>query len=258
MLSRRSFLSGSLCLAPGLAAPTILTGASRGPVHALIIGSGRYDKMADVPHAAADAALIARTLRGLGVEVSEASDLPRESILVALSRFRLALSQSRTAVFYYVGHGMMRGGITHLLGTDFEPERPAQGQSVPLNGVLRAISDRPRSKALFLDAGRRNAAWDAQARAFAGVLAPINQFAPIGTHISYATQPGAPAPGSTGGPSAYAWALSQALARPGLSMEEVATQVNLAVVQETQGQQVPWAQSMQVTPLVLNQGNRDS
>ena len=72
---------------------------------ALVVGNGGYPvppALANLPNDARD---VARSLRGLGFEVTEGID-PKAGMKAALRRFAAALHGADVGLFYYSGHGL--------------------------------------------------------------------------------------------------------------------------------------------------------
>src|SRR5690349_21426799 len=73
---------------------------------ALVVGNGAYTNTSTLANPPADAAAIARALRGLGFEVIEAHDLDYRAMLATLGKFADRLRGAEAALFYYAGHGL--------------------------------------------------------------------------------------------------------------------------------------------------------
>lgn len=243
-MRRRAFLAG---LATGGAIPPVMAGATRPPA-ALCLGMSRYRDGAFLPSAVRDATLMAARFRALGFQTDLVRDASQNEVLLALARWRLRARGSALAVIYVAAHGVQSGGQTRFFPTD-APVRQAGGRDagLPDHLLIRAVSDRPRQKILFLDCCRGVPG--------AGAEQPLPAVAlPGGVHITYAAQPQAPAYDGMTTHSPFAAALDAALMQAGLDMAALARRVRLAVLRETGGAQVPWSRSSLLLPVVLNQG----
>jgi uncharacterized caspase-like protein len=210
---------------------------------ALCLGISRYQNAAPLPSAVRDAALMGRRFRALGFHTDVVRDASQREVLVALARWRLRAKGAGIAVIYVAAHGVLSGGQTRFFPADAAVQMAEAG--LPEHLLIRAVSDVPRHKVLFLDCCRGGD--------FGGAALPAVAL-PAGVHITYAAQPQAPAYDGEQYNSPFAQALDQALARPGQSLEQVARQTRLSVLRNTGGAQVPWSRSSLLLPLVLNNG----
>ena len=92
---------------------------------------------------------------------------------------------------------------------------------------------------MILDACR--SPFPGESRSLSRGLATLD--AAKGTLIAYATAPGKEAMDGKGSNSPYTKNLVKALQQQGISIEQVFKQVRIAVVEETNGAQVPWENS---------------
>lgn len=219
-------------------------------VAALSIGISRYQFAPHLPSCVRDAVLIAGTFKNLGFDTRFLRDPTHSSFLEELARWRLQAEDATLAVVYVAGHGVYSNGQTHVLATDTPASGPALFErSVSEAVMIRAVSDRPRQKVLFLDCCRSYAWWSAQIHA-----ADPPTALPAGAHILYAAQIMAPALDGQARFSPFASALYDGLSVPGLDSNALARRVRLSVLQKTQGLQVPWERSSLLRPVTLNVG----
>lgn len=252
-ISRRATLRAAAAAVLGAyTLPKLAVASGSRRATALVIGSSKYAVLPGLPHAETDARLIAGRFSSLGMNVDVVENADRSMLMLALAQFRLRARESDLAVFYFAGHGLMEDGMAQLVPTEFDPAHlTAADQSVPISTVLRAISDRPRTKVLFLDACRtfHVSSWKvSKATASVGT---IRSFAPGGTHITYASELGDIAYDGAQVASPFALALARALREPGLDLEETARQVRRDVVRQTGGRQIPWSQSSLLSRVTL-------
>ena len=128
---------------------------------ALVIGNSAYK---DVPLAnpANDARLMAATLRGLGFEVIERTDVDQKKMKLAIFELgdRLeAAGRDAVGLFYYAGHGVQVNGQNYLipLKAQIEKERHVAIEAVGAGWVLSQMEFAGnRVNFVILDACRNN------------------------------------------------------------------------------------------------------
>lgn len=221
---------------------TVLPGHAERRI-ALVIGNGKYIRD-PLPNPPRDAALIARTLAGVGFDVIRVIDADRPGMQKALVEFgrRLAAADS-VGLFYYAGHGVQVNGENYLLPVDVDIRTEAEVllQGVNLSEILLTL--RPQNSRLavaVLDACRNNP-FVGLTRGLRRGLAPVT--APAGTLIAFSTAPGEVALDGDGENSPYTQALAQSIPVPGLAIEEVFKRTRQQVMQATARTQVPWEHS---------------
>jgi hypothetical protein len=214
---------------------------------ALVIGTGDYTNLPDLPNPPNDARIVARTLTGLGYRVDLILDAERDAIVGALSRFRAEGSETERSaeIFYYAGHAVEVRGRNFLLGTDM-PMRPVdiESEAVPVDLVLDHFRGGRRStRIIILDACRNG---PSRLPGMGQGLAQLS--APQGTYVAYSTAPGMVATDGDGRNSPFTSALVNELERPRQPIEAVFRGVRRAVVNSTGGQQIPWDSSSLIEP----------
>jgi len=233
----------ALCLAMLLAAPS--SSAAR---YALVIGNSHYGGERDLPNAANDARLMARTLGDLGFAVTAHYDLGRDRFAAVVGDFAARLPAGATAFVYYAGHGMQLGGSNYLTPVDMTltSEKTAAVRSYALGTLLERMS-RAKSavNVIVLDACRNNPFQPPSAtryRSFRNLgLNGID--APRGTLIAYSTAPGELAPDGKGSNSVYTATLARALGKREREIETVFREVGNEVRRQTRDDQRPWYES---------------
>ncbi len=214
--------------------------ALAGPSHlAVIISADRYEQLPDLPNAAADAALVAAALRKTGYRTVELAPGSRSGLLRQLARWRIAASDASQVVVYYAGHGLQSGGRSFLLLPGVQPtEGRWQQESLSLDVVLRAFSDKPRQKIILFDACRT-----LPELALLPVPATAGNPLPAGVLLAYASQAGAPAWDGGGSNGPFAAAFAAGLQRGHTAFVPLLRHVRVKVVAKTAGLQVPWSRS---------------
>lgn len=241
-------LGASLCGVALLTCSGVVTAAER---VALVIGNDRYQRIAGLDNAGRDARAVAAKLRAspLGFTVIEGYDLDLAEMLDKLESFHQALSASgEVGLFYYAGHGaqISRGagaeaGAENLLmpvDVSITTQSRLVAGSLRLSQVLAVMRNGGRDvNVVLLDACRDNPALDARGNRG---LAPVPSES--GFLIQFATAANrTAADGPVGSNGAYTGVLLEWLDRPGLSLDDVFTEVTGEVRRRT-GQE-PWRSS---------------
>lgn len=214
---------------------------------ALVIGNGGYRNVPRLTNPAHDAALIARTLQGLGFQLVGGGariDLDKAGFDAAVRDFGQLVLGADVALFYYSGHGLQVDGRNWLVPLDANPTRPQDldFQMVDAQLVLRQMEGAgTKLNLMILDACRNNPFGGRGLRGADGGLAQMR--APEGTLISYATQPGNTAADGNGENSPYTQALAENLRQPGLDVLRMFNRVGVDVKKVTGGVQQPWVSS---------------
>lgn len=236
----------ALALAPGLAVAQRNLAVAATPAQpvgeprvALVIGNADYPA-APLANPVNDARAVAERLAALGFRVNRLEDASQEQMYDAIRVFGDTLRAGGVGLFYYAGHALQVRGRNLLLPVRARIEREDEilYRTVDVGQVLDKMdSARNRVNIVILDACRSNP-FGREFRSVAPGLAVMD--APHNTLIAYATAPGAVASDGSGRHGLYTQHLLQALARPGLGLEEVFKQVRTGVRQDSAGRQVPW------------------
>jgi hypothetical protein len=218
---------------------------------ALVIGNSAYRAVPALPNPVADAKLMSDTLLSLGFFVVGGGaqvDLDKASFDDALQKFGRELNGADVALFYYAGHGVETHGLNYLVPVDAHPQDEADVfmQMVGISGILDQMEKSgTRINLVLLDACRDNPFRDHGVRSTSGGLAQMP--APVGTLISFATQPRSVSLDGVDGHSPYTRALAMAMQRPGSGLFKTFNEVGLAVEKATGGSQLPWVSSSPIS-----------
>src|ERR1700744_754045 len=218
---------------------------------ALVIGNSAYQTVPRLPNPDNDAKLMSDTLLSLGFFVVGGGarlDLDKSGFDAALAEFSKELVGADVALFYYAGHGVETHGLNYLVPVDAHPQDEADvfAQMVSTPDILdRLQKSGPRLNRVRLDACRDNPFGGRGVRSTTGGLAQMP--APIGTLISFATQPRSVSLDGDNGHSPYTRALVAAMQRPGSGLFKTFNEVGLAVSKATGGEQLPWVSSSPIS-----------
>ena len=152
------------------------------------------------------------------------------------------------ALFYYAGHGVETHGLNYLAPVDAHPLEEADifTQMIGMSGILDQLEKSgTRINLVLLDACRNNPFSGQGAHSTTGGLAQMP--APVGTLISFATQPRSVSLDGVDGHSPYTRALIDAMQRPGAGLFKTFNEVGLAVAKATHGEQIPWVSSSPIS-----------
>jgi Caspase domain/Sel1 repeat len=218
---------------------------------ALVIGNSAYRAAPPLANPNADARLISDTLLKLGFFVVGGGaqlDLDKAGFDDALRKFGTELIGADVALFYYAGHGVETHGLNYLVPVDAHPADEGD-VFAGMSGVSAILDQMEKSGArinlVMLDACRDNPFRDQGVRSATGGLAQMQ--APLGTLISFATQPRSVSLDGDDGHSPYSRALAETMQRSGFGLFKTFNEVGLAVGKATHGQQLPWLSSSPIS-----------
>ena len=214
---------------------------------ALVVGNADYDEAAArLRNPVNDATAMAAALRRLGFRVIAGTNLDEDAFYDKIAAFEDAVSAAKIALFFYAGHGLQVDGRNYLAPVDLKLERKQDLKrgAVELADVLEVM--RSETNLVILDACRTNPLAGHLARslgmnraaAASRGLARVESAS--GMLIAYATEPDDVASDGTGRHSPYTEALLKHLETPGLSVNDLFTQVTASVLASTGRKQRPW------------------
>ena len=228
---------------------------------AFVVGNGAYKNVAQLPNPPVDAKAMAVTLRNVGFDVVEGTNLNREQMTEKLLDFGRRSQGADVAVFYYAGHGIAISGTNYLLpiDADITSEMDAKlGAAINVDVTLDQTLGDAKVKLVFLDACRDNP-FAAKIRSSASTRSVSVQTGLAemksgeGTLIAFATGPGQTAlDGEAGTNSPFTRALIAHITQPGLEIQQAMTQVRAQVNEETGKGQLPWGHTNLIGAVYLN------
>lgn len=217
--------------------------ASAQPRVALVIGNAEYTHVGALRNPVNDATDMARTLQGLGFDVTLRTNLAQRDFNRALTAFGEKIKPGTVALFYFAGHGIQFRGQNFLIPVDAQipQEQAVRTEGLDVDRVLDQFQNASIGL-VILDACRNNPFERAIRSGGGGGLAKVE--APKGMLIAFSTAPGRVAEdGTNTRNSPYTGALVRALAQPERPVETVFKEVRREVGEATANRQLPWETS---------------
>src|SRR5271169_1853921 len=228
---------------------------------AFVVGNGAYKNVAALPNPPIDAKAMAATLRNVGFDVVEGTNLTRDTMTERLLEFGKKAEGADVALFFYAGHGIAINGSNYLLPVDADIKSEMDvklGSAINVDVTLEQTMADAKVKLVFLDACRDNP--------FAGKIKPNSATRSLsvqsglaemksgqGTLIAFATGPGQTAlDGEVGTNSPFTRALMANITQPGVEIQQAMTQVRAQVNEETNKGQLPWGHTNLIGTVYLN------
>ena len=267
-LSVLARLPALAAIALGLAASVSLAVVSPSEKRvALVIGNDAYENAVSLDNAVFDARAVADAFRKLGFQVVDGYDLDIDNMRAKVSQFSAALSDSRSAVIYYAGHGISVDEENYLIPTDIALKSPTDLDlnAISVSLLLKQMKRDDRVNIVILDACRENpfAAELAKHKTRALVvergLSRIDGDLARGTLIAFASDPKSTAQdGPPGQHSPFTEAFLAHLFDPGATIDTVMSRVRNDVWEKTGHNQLPWVNTSLIGEYKLNPQPQES
>src|SRR5216684_3185513 len=228
---------------------------------AFVVGNGAYKNVAQLPNPPIDAKAMAASLRNVGFEVVEGTNLTRDKMTEKLLEFGKKTQGADVAVFFYAGHGIAVNGTNYLLpiDADIRSEMDVKlGAAINIDVTLDQTMNDAKVKLVFLDACRDNPfAAKIKSNSATRSVSVQSGLAEMksgeGTLIAFATGPGQTAlDGKEGTNSPFTRALIAHIATPGVEIQQAMTEVRAQVNEETNKGQLPWGHTNLIGAVYLN------
>jgi uncharacterized caspase-like protein len=225
------------------------------PRIALIIGNSAYQGAGPIPTAAADATIVAETMRTAGYDVTELHDVTIADFGQAIRAFLdkvYSAGPETVAFLYFGGYGAQFDGENYLIPVDARIPRYADvpSQAFRLNDLIRELAELPAAaRLLVLDASRDPGFGRGTSEAVPPGLAITD--APAGMLIAFAAAPGAVSGEIEGPYSLYTGTLVTLMRQPGLDIEQIFKATRLEVNRVSTAAQTPWTSSTLAVGLTL-------
>jgi peptidoglycan hydrolase-like protein with peptidoglycan-binding domain len=265
ILVRISVLARTAALAAialGFAASVSLAAVSPSEKRvALVIGNGAYRNAVHLDNAAFDARAVADAFRKLGFQVVDGYDLDIDQMRSKVSEFSAALSDSKSAVIYYAGHGISVDEENYLVPTDIVLKSPTDLDlnAISVSLLLKQMKRDDRVNIIILDACRDNPFAAALAKQKTRALVAERGLTRIdgdlarGTLIAFASDPKSTAlDGPAGQHSPFTQAFLAHLFDSGVTIDTVMSRVRNEVWEKTQHNQLPWVNTSLIGEYELN------
>lgn len=214
---------------------------------ALVIGMAGYRSIEPLVNTRNDAEDLARTLEGIGFDVTLSQDATGADLRQTLDDFAFRAETADLALVYFAGHGVQVQGENYLIPVDADVRSNAdvQRQSVSLGRLMKAVDRARKMRIVILDSCRDNplggvaglAQTTVSTGTSSGGLAAANP--DRGTLVAYAAKEGVVALDGDGRNSPFATALMEKMVIPGLEISLMFRQVRDMVLRETDNLQEP-------------------
>jgi Caspase domain len=232
---------------------------------ALVIGNGAYQNAVRLDNAVFDAKAVADSFRKLGFQVVDGYDLDIDQMRSKVSEFSAALSDSKSAVIYYAGHGISVDEENYLVPTDIVLKSPTDLDlnAISVSLLLKQMKRDDRVNIVILDACRDNPFAAVLARQKTRTLVVERGLTRIdgdlarGTLIAIASDPKSSAlDGPTGAHSPFTEAFLAHLFDSGVTIDTVMSRVRNDVGEKTGHHQLPWVNTSLIGEYELNLSSR--
>lgn len=219
---------------------------------ALVIGNAKYEKeVGALRNPVNDAKAIAKTLCSLNFSVNEEYNVKRDELLKEVISFQQKITDAEVALFYFAGHRISVEGSNYLLPIK-SGYVPGTNPSSPLRMLAETklfnadqiVAEMGNSGSpcnlIILDAcrstpvARNPSARDSTDQGGLSEMTP-----PAGSLIAFATDAGHTASDGKGKNGLYTGELIRFLATPGLTIEQVFKRTRAAVIEKSEGRQMP-------------------
>src|SRR5271169_3734070 len=228
---------------------------------AFVVGNGAYKNVAQLPNPPIDAKAMAATLRNVGFDVVEGTNLTRDTMTERLLEFGKKAQGADVAVFFYAGHGIAINGTNYLLPVDADIKSEMDvrlGAAINIDLTLDQTMSDAKVKLVFLDACRDNPfAAKIKSNSATRSVSVQSGLAEMksgeGTLIAFATGPGQTAlDGQEGTNSPFTRALIAHITTSGIEIQQAMTEVRAQVNEETNKGQLPWGHTNLIGSVYLN------
>lgn len=231
---------------------------------ALVIGNAHYTHSPDVKAAANDAKLMAKRLKDDGYDVTLLSNVGLASFQNQLKTFGNMLLKADVGLFYYSGHSFQLDGENMLVPVDATLSKVSEAdfETLSLQIIMRFMQQKVKKSIILIDAGR---SFTTDACIKLAQKAKKNQcgfesgftqsnVTEEGLFIAFSSAPGYVAGNGDVEISPFTAALGDSFDPPEQEINDLMSKVRGQVFKATQGQQIPWAISSMLDPVVLAAG----
>jgi hypothetical protein len=223
-------------------APDVLPQVSASAIRriALVIGNDRYENLDPLQKAVNDARAVSEALAKIGFDVIRVENAVRRLMNQKMVEFTGKVGRGDTAFFFFSGHGVEIRGQNFLLPTDMpkvgeNQEGIVTGEGIPADSIIEQLQSRgAKVTMMVLDACRENPFAKQGTRGVGATRGLAQITAPEGVFVLYSAGVGQTAldrlSNNDRDPnSIFTRKFLQALATPGLSVQEMAKRTQFAV-----------------------------
>ncbi len=215
---------------------------------AFVVGNSGYQAVPQLPNPRNDANAVTAALRKSGFEVITAVDVNHVGFDGALEKFLRSLSGADLSVFYYSGHGIQVGGDNRIVPTDatLKSESDLEVETISVKTIMSYMRSNSKLQLVFLDSCRNNPfpgtsfLVGPEKQVITAGLGLAPQESPLGTLVSFSTQPGAVAIDGTGDKSPFTQSMLSHSFKLGVDINAALEKVTDDVWQATSQKQKPW------------------
>jgi uncharacterized caspase-like protein len=222
---------------------------------ALVIGNSAYQTAPALATTAADAEIVAETLRGAGYDVAELHDVRQADIGQTMREFidkAAAAGPNGVAFVYFAGHAAQSGGENYLVPVDAVINRNNEvaDETFRLNDLVGELAKLPlAARVVILDASRDHKLGVAANQPVPKGLAKAE---PVpGVLMTFAAAPNAVTALENEAYSGFTLALVTQMRQPGLDMVQILKATQQQVNKATAGRQMPWTAGNLPAELIL-------
>jgi Caspase domain len=231
---------------------------------ALVIGNNDYKNVTSLGNAVADARAMKRELESRGFQVVYRENVMRHDMNDAIEEFLGKLSTDAIGLVYFSGHGVQINSANYLIPTDMQADKESDvvNDGISLGNLLERMANiRTRFSLMIIDACRDNPFHGRSIGGSKGLAPPLSNAE--GVMVVYAAGADQQAldrlsSADTDPNGLFTREFIKAIRKPGLNVQEVISEVKLAVIQKANSvghRQTPAIYDQSVGTFVFSEGH---
>jgi hypothetical protein len=231
---------------------------------ALVIGNNDYKYVTTLGNAVADARAMKRELESRGFQVVYRENVTRRDMNDSIEEFLGRLSTDAIGLVYFSGHGVQINSANYLIPTDLRADKESDvvNDGIYLGNLLdRMAKIQPRFSLVIIDACRDNPFHGRSIGGSKGLAPPLSNAE--GVMVVYAAGANQQAldrlsSADTDPNGLFTREFIKAMRKPGLNVQDVITEVKLAVIQKAKSVghvQTPAIYDQSVGTFVFSEGH---
>ena len=233
----------------------VVSTANSPPPVAVVMGNSAYRHAAPLRNPRNDVEAVRTALASIGFVVFSLVDFTASEADKCIEIALEAGAGATMGLFYYSGHGVQLNGENYLLGLDADADRETDADQLVLSNIIKTFDEHFSTALFFLDACRTNPFGTDLPQGLSseparGVIRltvadpkPFGSAQPSGSFIAYSTSPNAVALDGSGDLSPFTGAFVKSVVVPGLSVQQVMSDVSHLTGEATNWMQKPWSLS---------------